>query len=265
MRKTPFGVGRSPLSGVLRYIDCRRFLQNLTFSQDEKQGTRMNRLYKTRIVLQVVAAIGVGLVSWTVSAQTAAPAAPATPDVARGQAIATQVCAACHGADGNSAGGAFPKLAGQHAGYIVKELKDYKTQPGAKEPARKNPIMAGIAGALNDQDMINVAAYFESQKRKPGYARDKATVPLGQKIYRGGIADKGVPACAACHGPGLRGTADIPNIAGQHSIVIARQLFAFKAGDRAGAMAGLMQPVVEKLTDDDIVAIAAFVASLDPL
>ena len=117
----------SPLSGVLQCIGNRRFLQNLTFSQDEKQGTRMNRLYKTLMVLEVAAALGAGLVGWTVTAQAAdagAPGAPAKPDVTRGQAIATQVCAACHGADGNSAGGAFPKLAGQHAEYIVKQLKD---------------------------------------------------------------------------------------------------------------------------------------------
>ena len=156
----------------------------------------MNRLYKSLMVLQVAAAFG-GL---AVSGQAAEPAQPAKPDVNRGQAIATQVCAACHAADGNSAGAAFPKLAGQHAEYIVKQLKDYKTQPGAKAPARNNPIMAGIAGALSDQDMVNVAAYFASQKTKPGFARDKNTVALGQKIYRGGIADKGVPACAACHG-----------------------------------------------------------------
>jgi len=119
----------------------------------------MNRLYKTLMVLELAAAFGAGLVGWTVTSQaaeTGAPGARAKPDVTRGQAIATQVCASCHAADGNSAGGAFPKLAGQHAEYIVKQLKDYKTQPGAKEPARKNPVMAGIAGALNDQDMVNV-------------------------------------------------------------------------------------------------------------
>jgi cytochrome c553 len=245
----------------LRYIDCRRFLQNLTFSQDEKQGTRMNRLYKTRMVLQVVAAIGVGLVSGTVSAQTAAPAAPATPDVTRGQAIATQVCAACHGADGNSAGGAFPKLAGQHAGYIVKELKDYKTQPGAKEPARKNPIMAGIAGALNDQDMINVAAYFESQKMKPGYARDKATVPLGQKIYRGGIADKGVPACAACHGAtGMGVPVQYPRLSGQWADYTAAQLTAFAQGTRNNS--DPMHTIALRLTDAEVKAVSDYIAGL---
>jgi len=213
------------------------------------------------MVLQVVAAIGVGLVSWTVSAQTAASAAPATPDVARGQAIATQVCAACHGADGNSAGGAFPKLAGQHAGYIVKELKDYKTQPGAKEPARKNPIMAGIAGALNNQDMINVAAYFESQKMKPGYARDKATVPLGQKIYRGGIADKGVPACAACHGAtGMGVPVQYPRLSGQWADYTAAQLTAFAQGTRNNS--DPMHTIALRLTDAEVKAVSDYIAGL---
>src|SRR5260370_40580824 len=113
----------------------------------------MNGRYKTLMVLELAAAFGGGLVGWTVTrqgAETGTPGAPAKPDVTRGQAIATQVCASCHGADGNSAGGAFPKLAGQHAEYIVKQLKDYKTQPGAKEPARKNPVMAGTERGLEE-------------------------------------------------------------------------------------------------------------------
>ena len=131
----------------------------------------MNRLYRSLVVIRAAAAFGAGLsgLAVSMSVNAAEPAQAAKPDVARGQAIATQVCAACHAADGNSAGAAFPKLAGQHAEYIVKQLKDYKTQPGAKAPARNNPIMAGIAGALSDQDMVNVAAYFASQKAKPNY------------------------------------------------------------------------------------------------
>jgi cbb3-type cytochrome c oxidase subunit III len=258
MRKNVFAFGRRPLSGVLQRIDCRRFLQNLTFSQDEKQGTRMNRLYKTRMVLQVAAAIGVGLASSAVSAQAAAPA---KPDVARGQAIATQVCAACHGADGNSAGGAFPKLAGQHAAYIIKQLKDYKTQPGAKKPARANPIMAGIAGALNEQDMINVAAYFESQKAKPGYARNKDTVAIGQKIYRGGIADKGVPACAACHGAtGMGVPVQYPRLSGQWADYTAAQLTAFAQGTRNNS--DPMHTISLRLNEAEVKAVSDYIAGL---
>src|SRR5476649_263854 len=136
----------------------------------------MNRLYKTLMVLELAAALGAGLVGWTVTAQAADAGTPAKPDVTRGQAIATQVCATCHGADGNSAGGAYPKLAGQHPEYLVKQLKDFKIQPGAKQPARNNAIMAGMVAALSDQDMINVAAYFSTQTPKPGYAHNKNTV-----------------------------------------------------------------------------------------
>ena len=218
----------------------------------------MNRLYKTRMVLQVAALIGVGLASSAVSAQSATPA---KPDVARGQAIATQVCAACHGADGNSAGGAFPKLAGQHAAYIIKQLKDYKLQPGAKKPARENPIMAGIAGALNEQDMINVAAYFEAQKTKPGYARNKDTVALGQKIYRGGIADKGVPACAACHGAtGMGVPVQYPRLSGQWADYTAAQLTAFAQGTRNNS--DPMHTISLRLNEAEVKAVSDYIAGL---
>lgn len=227
----------------------------------------MNRLYKTLMALELAAAFGAGLVGWTYTAQAAnaaepaAAAAPAKPDVARGQAIATQVCAACHGADGNSAGGAFPKLAGQHAEYIVKQLKDYKTQPGAKEPARKNAIMAGIASALNDQDVVNVAAYFETQKAKPGYARDKNTVPLGMKIYRGGVTDRGVPACAACHGAtGMGVPVQYPRLSGQWADYTAAQLTAFAQGTRNNSEP--MHTIALRLNEAEVKAVADYIAGL---
>jgi len=227
----------------------------------------MNRLYKTLMALELAAAFGAGLVGWTLTAQTvnaadpAAAAAPAKPDIARGQAIATQVCASCHGADGNSAGGAFPKLAGQHAEYIVKQLKDYKTQPGAKEPARKNAIMAGMAAALNDQDMVNVAAYFETQKAKPGYARDKNTVPLGMKIYRGGITDRAVPACAACHGAtGMGVPVQYPRLSGQWSDYTAAQLTAFAQGTRNNSEP--MHTIALRLNEAEVKAVADYIAGL---
>ncbi|CAH2793060.1 MAG: Cytochrome c4 [Candidatus Burkholderia crenata] len=222
----------------------------------------MNRLYKTLMVLELTAALGAGLVGWTVTAQAADAGTPAKPDVTKGQAIATQICASCHGAaDGSRAGGAFPKLAGQHAEYIVKQLKDYKTQPGAKEPARKNPIMAGIAGALNDQDMVNVAAYFETQKAKPGYARDKATVPVGQKIYRGGIADRGVPACAACHGAtGMGVPVQYPRLSGQWADYTTAQLTAFAQGTRNNSEP--MHTIALRLNEAEVKAVADYIAGL---
>ncbi|SAL46506.1 c-type cytochrome [Caballeronia humi] len=217
----------------------------------------MNRLYKSLMVLQVAATFG-GL---AVSGQAAEPAQPAKPDLNRGQAIATQVCAACHAADGNSAGAAFPKLAGQHAEYIVKQLKDYKTQPGAKAPARNNPIMAGIAGALSDQDAVNVAAYFAAQKTKPGFARNKNDVALGQKIYRGGIADKGVPACAACHGAaGMGIPVQYPRLSWQWGDYTAAQLTAFAQGTRNNSET--MHTISLRLTDAEIKAVSDYIAGL---
>lgn len=193
----------------------------------------MNRLCKSLKVLNfAIVTITAGLAAGvSMIAMAADPATPAKPDLARGQAIAAQVCAACHAADGNSAGGAYPKLAGQHADYLVKQLKDFKPQPGGKPPVRNNAIMAGFASALSDQDMINVAAWFASQTPKPGFAHDAKTVPLGQKIWRGGIADKGVPACAACHGPTGQGIPiQYPRLSGQWSEYLVTQLTAFQQG-----------------------------------
>ena len=123
------------------------------------------------------------------------------PDIARGQKIVGEVCAACHGADGNSPLPANPKLAAQIADYTAKQLADYKANKD-----RKNPVMMAMAAPLSDDDMRAVAAFFASQKPRPGAARNKETVSLGQKLYRGGNAASGVPACSACHGPTGAGT-----------------------------------------------------------
>ncbi|CAH2810064.1 MAG: Cytochrome c4 [uncultured Caballeronia sp.] len=223
----------------------------------------MNRLYRSLVVIRAAAAFGAGFVGLavSVSASAAKLAQPAKPDVARGQAIATQVCAACHAADGNGAGAAFPKLAGQHAEYIVKQLKDYKTQPGAKAPARNNPIMAGIVGALSDQDMLNVATYFSQQKAKPNYARDKNDVALGQKIYRGGIADKGMPACAACHGAtGMGIPVQYPRLSWQWGDYTVAQLNAFASGQRNNSEP--MHQISSRLNEAEMKAVADYIAGL---
>src|SRR5690606_17451010 len=121
-------------------------------------------------------------------------------DLAAGEQIASTVCAACHGADGNSPTAANPIVAGQHAEYLAKQLHDFKPGDGA-EPARPSAIMTGFASSLSAEDIRNVAAYFAAQELKPVSATQKDLVELGRQIYRGGIAAKGVPACAACHGP----------------------------------------------------------------
>lgn len=198
--------------------------------------------------------------SW--AAQTRAADSP-KPDINRGQAIATQVCASCHGADGNSATGSFPKLAGQHEAYLVKQLKDYKVQGGAKTAARTNPIMAGMAAALSDQDMVNVAAYFAAQAPKPGFARDAATVPVGQKIFRGGIAEKNVPACAGCHGPtGMGIPVQYPRLSGQWADYTVAQLHAFQQGQGARNNNDAMHGIASRLSDSEIKAVADYIAGL---
>jgi cbb3-type cytochrome c oxidase subunit III len=216
----------------------------------------MNRLCKALMVFQVAA----GLSGLAVQARAADPA---KPDVNRGQAIATQVCASCHGADGNSAGGAYPKLAGQHPEYLVKQLMDFKTQPGAKQPARNNAIMAGMAAALSSQDMVNVAAYFAAQTPKPGYAHDKNTVPLGEKIYRAGIAERAVPACASCHGPTGQGIpVQYPRLSGQWAEYTVTQLNAFTQGAGARNNSDPMHTIASRLSDSDIKAVADYIAGL---
>lgn len=222
----------------------------------------MNRVRKSLAAAPLaIISLTVALTTVAVSAHGADAQPAAKPDLNRGQAIATQVCAACHGADGNSAGDAYPKLAGQHAEYLYKELKDFKTQPGAKAPARNNAIMAGMAAALSDQDMHNVAAYFASQKEKPGFARNKDTVALGQKIYRGGIAEKSVPACAACHGPTGAGIpVQYPRLAGQWAGYLETQLTAFRSGARGNNVP--MHDIASRLSDNEIKAVSDYIAGL---
>jgi cbb3-type cytochrome c oxidase subunit III len=216
----------------------------------------MNRLCKALMVFQVAA----GLSGLAVQARAADPA---KPDINRGQAIATQVCASCHGADGNSTGGAYPKLAGQHPEYLVKQLMDFKIQPGAKQPARNNAIMAGMAAALSNQDMVNVAAYFAAQTPKPGYAHDKNTVALGEKIYRAGIAERAVPACASCHGPTGQGIpVQYPRLSGQWAEYTVTELNAFTQGPGARNNSDPMHTIASRLSDSDIKAVADYIAGL---
>ncbi|WP_207005415.1 c-type cytochrome [Trinickia mobilis] len=218
----------------------------------------MNRLCKSLMVLQVTVAAGLmGLAGQSRAAEAA------RPDLNRGQQIATQVCAACHGADGNSATGAFPKLAGQHQEYLVKQLKDFKVQPGAKAAVRKSDVMAGFAGALSDQDVINVAAYFAAQTSKPGFAHNKSTIALGQQIYRGGIVDKGVPACASCHGPTGQGVPiQYPRLSGQWQDYTVAQLAAFQQGPGARNNNEAMHAIASRLSETEIKAVADYIAGL---
>ncbi|HWI82719.1 c-type cytochrome [Ramlibacter sp.] len=184
-----------------------------------------------------------------------APAAAAKPDPAAGGAKFGSVCAACHGQDGNSGIPANPKLAQQHPEYIVKQLQDFKAGK------RTSPVMQGFAAQLNDAEMKNVAAWAASQKAKPGFAKDKELVALGERIYRGGVAERQVAACAGCHSPNGAGVpSQYPRLSGQHADYIAAQLVSFRDGVRKNSPQ--MAQVAARLNDREIKAVADYVAGL---
>lgn len=200
--------------------------------------------------------------SATVQAETVATAAP-KGDPAQAQATVDKVCAACHAADGNSVTPANPKLAGQQPEYITKQLHNFKdaVKEPNKEGVRKSAVMGGIAGALSDQDMLNLAAFFSQKTIKPGSA--KLPYDAGQKLYRGGNAGTGVPACAACHGPTGAGIpAQFPRLGGQHADYILAQLKAFRSGDRANDAGKMMRTIANKMSDQEMQAVANYIAGL---
>lgn len=207
--------------------------------------------------LRLWAAVAVVLAAPAVSAQGVVKGDPA-----KAQQIVTQVCAACHAADGNSAISANPSLAGQHPEYTFKQLRNFKSQ-GGKPAERNNGVMAGMVANLSEDDMKNLAAHFAIQKPKSRAAKDAALIKQGELIYRGGIAAKGVAACASCHAPNGAGMpAQFPRVAGQHSEYTATQLKAFRAGQRANDPAQMMRLVAAKLSDQEISAVSEYIAGL---
>ena len=187
----------------------------------------------------------------------AADAAPAQakPDLAKGQAVATAVCAACHAIDGSRGSPANPILQGQHADYLSKQLAEYKAGK------RKNPIMQGIASGLSPADMRNVAAFYASKEAKPGFAKNKQLVSVGEAIHRGGLPDRQVPACAGCHSPNGSGVpSQYPRVAGQHADYLEAQLIAFRSGARNNNP--VMTEVAAKMNDREIKATADYLAGL---
>ncbi|MGJ7521829.1 c-type cytochrome [Variovorax sp. LT1P1] len=190
------------------------------------------------------------------AASAQAPAKPAKPDLAKGEAAYTaKACASCHNADGNSAIAANPKLAQQHPEYILKQLQEFKSGK------RKNAVMQGMAATLSDEEMRDVAWFVGSKTAKPGFAKEKDLVALGEKIYRGGIADRTIPACASCHSPNGAGMpAQYPRLGGQHADYTAAQLVAFRDGVRANS--AQMTGVAAKLNDREIKAVSDYIAGL---
>lgn len=179
----------------------------------------------------------------------------AKPDLAKGEAAYAAVCAACHGADGNSTIAANPKLSQQHPEYLVKQLQEFKSGK------RNNAVMKGFASNLSDADMKNIAYWLASKPAKAGFAKDKALVTLGERIYRGGIADRQIAACAGCHSPNGAGIpAQYPRISGQHADYTSAQLTQFRDGARGNSVQ--MAQVAAKMNDREIRAVSDYIAGL---
>jgi cytochrome c553 len=209
---------------------------------------------KSLLALSLFAALTAFTAAGT-NALASESAAPAKADLVKGAEKSAQVCAACHTADGSRGAPANPILQGQHADYLVKQLTEFKAGK------RVNPIMAGMAAQLTPEDMKNVAAFYESKAAKPGFSKNKDTVALGEKIYRGGIAAKQVPACAGCHSPTGAGIpAQYPRIGGQHADYTEAQLNTFRSGQRANS--AQMAAIAGKLSDVEIKAVADYIAGL---
>ncbi len=194
------------------------------------------------------------LVAGSALAVTAAAPAAAKPDLAKGEA-SFAMCVACHAADGNSAIPGNPKLSQQHPEYLIKQLQEYKSGK------RANAVMSGMAAGLSPEDMRNIAYWLASKQAKPGFAKEKDTVALGERIYRGGIPDRQIAACASCHSPNGAGMpSQYPRLSGQHADYTAAQLVYFRDGVRKNNLQ--MTQVAAKMNDREIKAVADYVAGL---
>lgn len=183
-------------------------------------------------------------------------------DLEKGKATAEGICAGCHNPDGNSQLPANPKLAGQIPEYLAKQLHEFQSVDG-KPPVRVNAVMNGMAAALSPEDVTNVAHYFGSQTLQPAVAKNGATIEWGQKLWRAGDASKGLPACAACHGPAGKGLpVQFPRLAGQFAEYTTAQLKAFRAEERANDPNKMMRTIALKMTDKEIEAVADYIAGL---
>jgi cytochrome c553 len=213
----------------------------------------LNALSRSLTARPALVATAALLASATLHAAT--PAAPAfKADIARGQQLAA-ACMACHTADGTRGAPANPILQGQHPEYIVKQLAEFKSGK------RRNAIMQGLAAGLSEEDMKHIAAFYASKPAPKGFATSKDTVTLGEAIWRGGIKAKGVPACAACHGPVGSGIpAQYPRVAGQHAAYTETQMNAFRLGERGNNPQ--MMTIAGKMNEREIKSVADFAAGL---
>ena len=202
-----------------------------------------------KLPVSLLSAAAAALLTFSAHAQSA------KPDLVKGAALYGQMCVACHAADGNSATPANPILARQHPEYLVKQLYEFKSGK------RDNAIMKGFASALSDDDMRNIAFWLADQKPKTGFSQDKDLVRLGERIYRGGIAERQVAACAGCHSPNGAGIpAQYPRLSGQHADYTAAQLKAFRDGIRKNN--AQMTGVAARMNDREIQAVSDYIAGL---
>ena len=202
-----------------------------------------------KLPVSLLCAAAAAVLSFSAQAQSA------KPDLVKGAATYGNVCVACHAVDGNSTTPANPKLAGQHPEYLIKQLQEYKSGK------RANAIMQGFAATLSDDDMRNIAYWLASQKPKDGASTDKDLVKLGERIYRGGIADRQIAACAGCHSPNGAGIpSQYPRLSGQHAEYTETQLRHFRDGTRANN--AQMTGVAAKMNDREIKAVSDYIAGL---
>jgi cytochrome c553 len=222
---------------------------------DEGDSMRLATWRRSLFVLAFT--LGAG----SVMAAAAQVKAAAKVDPKKGQQIASQLCTTCHNDDGNSTIPGNPRLAQQHPDYLYKQLVDFTPRQGQARPDRENAIMNGFASQLSDDDKRNVSAWFASQTAKPGTARNKATLELGQRIWRAGIPEKAVPACAGCHGPAGSGIpSQYPRLSAQHAEYTETTLKAFRDGTRRNNVP--MQAIASRLSDVEIKAVADFAQGL---
>ncbi|TFW16552.1 c-type cytochrome [Duganella callida] len=221
----------------------------------------MNSVFSPFVKSLFVALLAVSATASAADENKPAQAAPKI-DPAKGGSLFTDgdnarglpACVSCHGAGGNSTITVNPKLAGQHEGYVYKQLVNFTTAD------RNQPVMTTYAKMLTDEEKHNVAAWLATQQAKPGAARNKDIIELGKKIYRGGIAEKNVPACASCHGAAGAGIpVQYPRLAGQHQDYTVTELGLFKAGTRKNAEMGA---IAKRMSDEEMKAVADYVAGL---
>ena len=208
-----------------------------------------------KLLASLLTAAALAVPAFSAFSASQEPAAAAKPDLAKVEASYTAVCAACHNADGNASIAINPKLAQQHPEYLIKQLQEFKSGK------RNDPVMKGMAATLSDADMRNVAYWLASKSAKPGFAKDKDTVAMGERIYRGGIADRQIAACAGCHSPNGAGVpAQYPRLSGQNEDYTIKQLQDFRDGKRGNSIP--MAQVAAKMNDKEIQAVADYIAGL---